>query len=111
MDDGCVLLAGREIAGRAAIEDGLRETLAAFSLLQLIQHAGIIEIDGDQAKARWSTIELAVRKDREQINIIFGRYEDLLVRRPEGWRFMRREFALAGRSLVESTKLQLLSGP
>jgi ketosteroid isomerase-like protein len=105
-EDGCASIAGNHITGRSAIEDGMRRTFSAFSLLQLIAHGGIIEIDGDWASARWSTIELAVRRQSTDLNCIFGRYEDQLVRRPEGWRFKRRSFTMAGRALIETTKLQ-----
>src|SRR5688572_33074733 len=62
VEDGCVSIAGAELHGRAAIEEGMRQTFAAFALLQLIAHGGLIHVDGDSAMARWSTIELAVRR-------------------------------------------------
>lgn len=88
----------------------MRQTFAAFELLQLIAHGGLIAIDGDHASARWSTIELAVRCKSTDLSCIFGRYEDELVRLPEGWRFKKRSFTLAGRTLLETAKLQLNSG-
>jgi hypothetical protein len=107
--DGLVAIAGHEIAGRGAIESGMRETFGQFSLLQLIEHGGLVEISGNEAMARWSTVELAVRQGAKALGVIFGRYEDQLVRLPEGWRFKRRSFTLAGRTQIESTKLQLNS--
>lgn len=109
-DDGCVSIAGAELVGRAAIEQGMRESFSAFALLQLIAHAGLIDVEGDRARARWSTIEFTVRRQATDLNCIFGRYEDDLVRLPEGWRFKRRTFTLAGRTLVETSKLQLNDG-
>ena len=106
-EDGVVTIAGNELAGRFAIEAGMRETFARFSLLQLVEHGGLVEVTGDQASARWSTVELAVRTGAEALGIIFGRYEDRLVRLPEGWRFARRTFTLAGRTQIETAKLQL----
>jgi len=108
--DGCVSIAGNEIVGRPAIEEGMRQTFASFALLQLIAHGGLIAVEGDRARARWSTIELAVRRDSTDLNCIFGRYEDELVRLPEGWRFRKRSFTLAGRALLDTVKLQLNSG-
>jgi uncharacterized protein (TIGR02246 family) len=105
-DDGSVVIAGNEITGRDAIERGMRKSFAAFQLLQLIAHGGLITIDGDVAQARWSTIELTVRRDAKTLNVVFGRYEDLLVRQDMGWRFRRRQFSLAGRTQMETTKLQ-----
>lgn len=106
-EDGCVSVAGVETTGRAAIEEGMRQSFSAFTLLQLIAHGGLIAINGDRATARWSTIELAVRRDSTDLNCIFGQYEDELVRSLQGWLFQRRSFSMAGRMLIESTKLQL----
>jgi hypothetical protein len=108
-EDGCVFIAGTEIVGRPAIEDGMRQTFSAFELLQLIAHGGLITVDGDRARARWSTIELAVRRESTELSCIFGRYDDELVRLPEGWRFKKRSFTLAGRALLDTAKLQLNS--
>ncbi len=106
-EDGCVAIAGQETAGRAAIEDGMRRSFSAFSLLQLIAHGGLIQVAGDEAEARWSTVELTVRRDAADLNVIFGRYEDSLVRLPSGWRFRRRVFTLAGRTQIQTAKLQI----
>ena len=106
-DDGCVSIAGAELHGRAAIEAGMRQSFSAFSLLQLIAHGGLIDVDGDRAMGRWSTIELTVRRDAADMSCIFGCYEDELVRLPEGWRFRKRSFTMAGRTLLPTTKLRL----
>lgn len=105
--DGVVSIAGSETAGRAAIEAGMRVSFAAFDLLQLIAHGGLIAVEGDRARARWSTVELGLRRGEPDLHCIFGRYEDELVRLPEGWRFARRTFTLAGRTLIETSKVQL----
>lgn len=105
-EDGSVAIAGAELQGRQAIEDGMRQTFAAFELLQIIAHGGLIDVAGDTATARWSTVELTVRRGARDLNVIFGRYEDALVRRAEGWRFRRRVFTMAGRTQVETAKLQ-----
>lgn len=106
-EDGEVAIAGQAIVGRQAIEEGMRQTFASFSLLQLIAHAGLIEIEGDEARGRWSTVELTVRHGATDVGCIFGRYEDELVRLAEGWRFKRRSFTMAGRTLIKTEKLQL----
>jgi hypothetical protein len=41
------------------------------------------------------------------MSCIFGCYEDEMVRLPEGWRFRKRSFTLAGRTLLPTAKLQL----
>jgi ketosteroid isomerase-like protein len=106
-EDGCVSIAGAAIHGRAAIEDGMRQSFAAFDLLQLIEHGGLVEADGDTARARWSTIELTIKRGGKDLNIIFGRYEDELVRLTEGWRFKRRSFTMGGRAQIEAAKVQV----
>jgi len=104
--DGCVAITGHETRGRDAIEAGMRQSFAAFDLLQLIAHGGLITLDGDRAQARWSTIELARRKGATDFGVIFGRYQDELVRLASGWRFARRDFAMAGRMQVPVAKSQ-----
>jgi ketosteroid isomerase-like protein len=108
-EDGSVSIVGAELFGREAIEQGMRDSFSHFSILQMIAHAGLIEADGDRAKARWSTVELTVRRDSTDLNCIFGCYEDDLVRLAEGWRFKRRVFSMAGRTLLEGKKVQLNS--
>lgn len=61
-EDGSVVIVGNELRGRAQIEAGMRETFSAFALLQLVAHGGLIAVAGDTARARWSTLELTVRK-------------------------------------------------
>jgi ketosteroid isomerase-like protein len=106
-EDGVVEIVGNRTAGRAAIEDGMRQSFAAFELLQLIEHGGIVTVEGDTAKARWSTVELGIRRGSTYVSVIFGRYEDELVRRDDDWRFKRRVFTMAGRTQIETAKLQL----
>jgi len=106
-DDGCVSIAGAELYGRAAIEEGMRQSFSAFALLQLIAHGGLIDADGDQATGRWSTIELTVRRGATDMSCIFGCYDDQMVRLPEGWRFRKRSFTMAGRTLLPTAKLRL----
>jgi uncharacterized protein (TIGR02246 family) len=106
-EDGCVSIDGHALLGRAAIEAGMRESFSAFRLLRLIAHGGLVRVEGNAAEARWSTLELTVRHDNEALNVIFGRYEDRLVRAGDGWAFARRTFSLAGRTQVETGKLQL----
>jgi uncharacterized protein (TIGR02246 family) len=106
-EDGCVSIAGAEICGRAAIEEGMRQSFAAFDLLRMIAHGGVVEVKGDTAKARWSTIELTIKREAKDLGIIFGRYEDELVRLPAGWRFRRRSFTMGGRLLLDLAKVQL----
>jgi uncharacterized protein (TIGR02246 family) len=106
-EDGSVAIAGNVIAGRHAIEAGMRASFAEFDLLQLIAHGGLIAVTGDTAQARWSTIELTIRRHAKTLNVIFGRYEDRLVRQEVGWRFQHRRFTMAGRTQIDVAKVQL----
>jgi uncharacterized protein (TIGR02246 family) len=105
-EDGSVSISGAELCGRGAIEAGMRQSFAAFDLLQLIEHAGVVAVQGNTAQARWSTIELTVKKGAKDLGVIFGRYEDELVRLPAGWRFQRRSFTMAGRMQFQADKIQ-----
>jgi ketosteroid isomerase-like protein len=107
VEDGSVVVSGNAISGRSAIQEGMRQSFAEFDLLQLIAHGGLIEIDGDTAQARWSTVELTIRRGAKTLNVIFGRYQDRLLRQSDGWRFQRREFTMAGRTQIDVAKVQL----
>jgi ketosteroid isomerase-like protein len=106
-EDGVVDIVGNQTSGRDAIEAGMRQSFAAFDLLRMIAHGGLIDVNGDTAQARWSTIELGIRRGSSAMNVIFGRYDDALVRRSDGWRFRQRTFTLAGRTQIDTAKLQL----
>ena len=105
-EDGIVSVVGVETAGRATIEEGIGQSFAAFAMLQLVAHGGMIALNGDRATARWSVVEIGVRKGAQDLNVMLGRYEDQLVRTAEGWRCARRSYTLAGRSLIEAKKFQ-----
>ncbi len=107
VEDGRVSILGQETVGRAAIEAGMRTSFEVHALLRFVAHGGLIDIAGDQATARWSTLEFAVRHGADDVHCILGRYEDDLVRRPDGWRFRRRVFTLAGRMRLAPDKRQL----
>lgn len=106
-EDGSVSVVGMVTTGRAAIEAGMRETFAQFEALQLIAHGGILAVELPRAAARWSTLEIGVRKDSSDLHYILGQYDDELVKQGENWRFMGRTFSLAGRARVTPEKLQL----
>lgn len=83
---------GPDIIGRAAIADALVMTLEPLRFLSQTCAAGMIEINGDTARASWSVSELLQHKDKEPLSCCFGNYDDDLVRTPDGWRFARRRF-------------------
>jgi ketosteroid isomerase-like protein len=52
-------------------------------------HSGLVEIDGDRAKARWWFSELK-KPAGGPYEYVQGVYQDQLTRTPAGWRFSRR---------------------
>jgi ketosteroid isomerase-like protein len=79
------------VVGREAILDTLRSTVARYQLIMQLVHSGVVQIDGDRARARWQITELQIMNDG-QSRFVAGRYEDEHVRRDDGWKFARRTF-------------------
>jgi ketosteroid isomerase-like protein len=79
------------VVGRAAILEILRTTVARYQLVMQLLHSGVVQLDGDGARARWQITEFQILNDG-QPRFIAGRYEDEYVRRADGWKFARRTF-------------------
>jgi ketosteroid isomerase-like protein len=79
------------VNGRAQITDVLRATVARYQLIVQLVHSGVVQLDGDRARARWQVTELQVPHDGPR-RLVVGRYEDEHVRLPDGWRFSARTF-------------------
>ncbi len=79
------------VTGRANITEVLRATLARYQLVTQMVHSGVVQLDGDRARARWQVTEMQIVNDGSR-RFIVGRYEDKLVRLSEGWRFQHRVF-------------------
>jgi ketosteroid isomerase-like protein len=106
-EDGVVSIDGNVLTGRPAIAEGMTATFAAFDFLHQLAHAPRLTVEGDKAKARWSVIEANIRNGDTKLGVIFGVYEDELVRLPQGWRFSRRTFKSVQRLMLETAKLKL----
>jgi len=92
-EDGVLMaFSGPEIVGRAAIRAALHRVLSPQSFVMQTCEGGLIEVDGDVARARWSVTEWVNPKDTKKVSISLGVYEDTVVRTAEGWRFKRRRF-------------------
>ena len=92
-EDGVLMaFSGPEIVGRAAIREALARVLSPHSFVMQTCEGGLIEVNGDTAKARWSVTEWINQKDTQKLSISLGVYEDTLARTAEGWRFKRRRF-------------------
>lgn len=57
--------------------------------LMQLTHSGIVEIEGDRARARWWFSEVK-RPTGGTFEMIFGVYQDEVVRTAKGWRFAMR---------------------
>lgn len=79
------------VVGRDAILDTLRRTVARYELIMQLVHSGVVQLDGDRARARWQITELQIPVDGPP-RFVAGRYEDEHVRRPDGWKFARRTY-------------------
>jgi ketosteroid isomerase-like protein len=99
-----------ERVGREAIVEGFRATLAAFSYLHQKCDTGLIDVDGDTARAQLDVVELNRAVGADSFNMIFGTYEDEFRRREEGWRFACRRFTLQFRAVLPAAQLQELPG-
>ena len=98
------------ISGAKAIREGMRQTFAYHAFLRQQCDVGLIDVEGDHARARLSVFEASHRTGEDGVGLIFGFYEDEYVRLAEGWRFRRRRYTMQFRSRVEVNKLQLVEG-
>lgn len=98
------------ISGAEAITEGMRQTFAHHAFLRQQCDVGLVDVDGDSAKARLSVFEASHRAGEDGVSLIFGFYEDEYVRLAAGWRFWRRRYVLQFRSRVPVDKLQLVEG-
>ena len=91
---------GPDIVGRAKICEAFHNTFDPLDFLIQTCAAGMVEIDGDRAKASWSVTEWFKPKGMDDLGCCFGMYEDQVVRTAEGWRFARRRFHPFYRGMV-----------
>lgn len=92
-----------DIIGRQAIAEILTSTLAPIQFICQTASAGVIDVDGDRARASWTITELLRFKDKDKLACCFGLYEDVLERCPGGWHFVSRRFVPFYRGSIPST--------
>jgi len=80
------------IVGRKAIAQAFCQTFEPLEFIVQTCTAGLIDIDGDAARASWSVMEWMRHRGKEDLGVCMGVYEDILRRTPDGWRFTRRTF-------------------
>ena len=91
-DDALFIMMDRpSVVGRQQIADSLRGSVVKYAFMTQMMHSGVVQLDGDHARARWQVTELQVFRTGER-RLVVGRYEDEHVRLAEGWRFARRTF-------------------
>jgi ketosteroid isomerase-like protein len=76
--------------GRAAVTETVTRTCATLEFVFQTVHQGLVQVDGDTARARFPITEWARRASDARPIQFLGVYEDECVRTPEGWRFARR---------------------
>jgi uncharacterized protein (TIGR02246 family) len=90
--DGVMEYGGTPVSGRDALVKMSQATGYGFVH---ITTDPIIEVDGDRGTQRCTVIIANRSRTRDQVGIAMtGRYEDELVRTPDGWRFKRRKAIL-----------------
>jgi hypothetical protein len=109
-EDGTLGVHGTEerIVGRKAIADTFRHTFATFSFMQQVAHAGLVDVAGGRATARWSIIEINRRLNEDALSVLFGAYEDELTKLDAGWRFSKRTIRVRTRTLIPISKFKLM---
>lgn len=85
-----------EVRGKSEIIDAWKSRMARHVWVSFIASPGGIAVNGDVAEVRSYTTEAyssgEVRRD------VLGRYDDVIVRKPEGWRFKIRNFTTIARA-------------
>ena len=98
------------ITGAEAIREGMRVSFAHHAFLRQQCDVGLIDVEGEHARARLSVFEASHRAGEDVVSLIFGFYEDEYVRLAAGWRFWRRRYTMQFRSRVPVNKVQLAEG-
>ncbi|GAC1395631.1 MAG: hypothetical protein NVS4B6_00490 [Mycobacterium sp.] len=76
--------------GRDAVTATISATCAGLEFVFQTVHQGLVQVDGDKARARFPITEWARRTTDARPIQFLGIYEDECVRTSEGWRFSRR---------------------
>jgi hypothetical protein len=76
--------------GRTAVIETLTRTCSTLEFVFQTVHQGLVQVDGDVARARFPITEWARRTSDARPIQFLGVYEDKCVRTPGGWRFSRR---------------------
>jgi ketosteroid isomerase-like protein len=97
---------GPERVGPQEIVEGLRGVMAGFSYLHQKCDTGLVDVEGDRARARSLVWEANRPNGSENLNTIFGIYEDEFRLLDEQWCFQRRRFTLQLRVVLSAAEIQ-----
>lgn len=90
--NGVMEFGGPPVTGRDALVEMSRAT--GYGYVHITTDP-IIEVDGDRATQSCTLVVATRSKERGPVGVAMtGRYEDELVRTPDGWRFTRRRAIL-----------------
>jgi hypothetical protein len=89
--DGSACFDGGQVVPGDKMEKNFRNVLKKLPFVFQMTNSGIVDIDGDTAKARWWLSEVQLFEGETQYRMWAGTYEDELVRLPQGWRFKHRK--------------------
>ena len=92
LPDATAELRSAPLIGRDAIRDRIRTAIERLDATQHTVSNHLITVDGDRASSRTYLHSQHVRAGAEggELYVIAGRYEDELVRTPDGWRIAFR---------------------
>jgi len=100
-EDAEVRIADKPVrVGREDIVAGFARTLSAFRWLDQKSDLGLIEVEGDKARARYQVTEFNEAAVSGEVAMITGTYEDDYVRLGKAWYFHRRRFTLRSRTVL-----------
>lgn len=81
------------ISGREAIVASWIEAMKLFPFVNMMAQAGSIGVEGDRARMRSYTAEVAVLQDGTEIRPL-GQYDDVCVKVNGNWLFESRKFTV-----------------
>ena len=78
--------------GAANIAQKFQEMLGQFEMFVQMTHEGVVEINGDTAKTRWTVQEMVKGKDGNTFQNNVGMYDDELKKVDGKWLFASRTY-------------------
>jgi hypothetical protein len=89
-EDGVWKAFGQSFEGRDVVVATWKAAMQGFRLVFHVSHHGVIELDGDRARGRF-TISERLQSADGKAGVLLALYHDEYRREDGGWRFARRE--------------------